>query len=37
MVTTAAQRERWGLADLTASGRVRVVDEAQQVRLAQHQ
>ncbi len=28
VVTTAAQRERWGLADLAASGRVRVVDEA---------
>ena len=27
VVTTAAQRERWGLADLAAAGRVRVVDE----------
>ena len=33
MVTTAAQRERWGLADLAASGRVRVVDEAQALGL----
>ena len=33
VVTTAAQRERWGLADLAASGRVRVVDEAQALGL----
>ena len=29
VVTTVAQRERWGLADLTTCGQARVVDEAQ--------
>ena len=29
VVTTAAQRERWGLPDLTTCGQARVVDEAQ--------
>ena len=33
VVTTAAQRARWGLADLAATGRVRVVDEQEALGL----
>ena len=33
VVTTAAQRARWGLPDLAASGRVRVVDEPKALSL----